>query len=299
MSQDWQSLKIMERHVDNVTILDMSGLLIEPGDGTFRTTVDRLLQEGQQKVLLNMEGIRYINSPGIGELVSATARARNAGAMLKMFSLPRKVHDILQITKLYTVWETFDDEAAAIRSFLHEQLRCQCPLCGYFAMPALYGEKEWQPQTCANCRARFVVSSSESSPEEIVLVSLQIQSYQEEYIEVIVCRPPIIRIVGRLDLFSSSALRKAWNVVAAPRVVIVDLGQITDIDEKGRAALFTLLANPGEGGRVVISVEGISSEVRTLIPSGPSVYASKAAALDALGDVPPTVPLPVRIWKSH
>jgi anti-sigma B factor antagonist len=84
-----------------------------------RDSVRDLLAKGQKKILLNLGDVNYIDSSGIGELVSAYTTVRNQGGELKLLNLTRKVHDLLQITKLYTVFDVKDDEASAIASYAH------------------------------------------------------------------------------------------------------------------------------------------------------------------------------------
>jgi anti-sigma B factor antagonist len=112
------SIKASTRQVRGVTVVDLSGN-IKLGEGTsvLRETVKDLLGKGQKKILLNLGEISYIDSSGIGELVSAFTSVRNQGGELKLLHLTKKVHDLLQITKLYTVFDVKDDEAAAIISF--------------------------------------------------------------------------------------------------------------------------------------------------------------------------------------
>jgi len=112
------TIKTKTRQVGDVTIVDLNGR-ITLGDGTklLRETVQRLLEEGQKRILLNLGEVASIDSAGIGELVAALLSARNRGGELKLLNLTRKVHDAVQITKLYTVFEISDDEPAAIRSF--------------------------------------------------------------------------------------------------------------------------------------------------------------------------------------
>jgi anti-sigma B factor antagonist len=112
------TIKTKIREVGDVRIVDLSGR-ITLGDGTkaLRETVQGLLAEGQKRILLNMGEVAYIDSAGIGELVASLLSARNRGGELKLLKLTRKVHDAVQITKLYTVFEISDDEGAAIRSF--------------------------------------------------------------------------------------------------------------------------------------------------------------------------------------
>jgi anti-sigma B factor antagonist len=112
------SVKISTRQVDGITVLDMSGrITLGEGSVQLRDTVRDLLAKGQKHILLNLGDVTYIDSSGIGELVSAFTTAKNQGGELKLLNLTRKVHDLLQITKLYTVFDVKDDEASAIASF--------------------------------------------------------------------------------------------------------------------------------------------------------------------------------------
>jgi anti-sigma B factor antagonist len=112
------SLKLSTRQVDGITVLDLSGR-ITLGDGSvkLRDSVRDLLGKGSKLILLNLGDVNYIDSSGIGELVSAYTTVRNQGGELKLLNLTKKVHDLLQITKLYTVFDVKDDEASAIASF--------------------------------------------------------------------------------------------------------------------------------------------------------------------------------------
>ena len=112
------NLKISTRQVDGVNIVDCSGrITLGEGSVVLRDQVKDLLGKGQKKILLNLGDVNYIDSSGIGELVSAYTTVRNQGGELKLLNLTKKVHDLLQITKLYTVFEVFEDEAAAVRSY--------------------------------------------------------------------------------------------------------------------------------------------------------------------------------------
>ena len=112
------SLKITTRQVDGITIVDCSGrITLGEGSVTVRDNVRELLSKGHKKILLNLGDVGYIDSSGIGELVSAFTTVRNQGGELKLLNLTKKVHDLLQITKLYTVFDVKEDEATAIKSF--------------------------------------------------------------------------------------------------------------------------------------------------------------------------------------
>jgi anti-sigma B factor antagonist len=112
------SMKFKTRQVDGVTILDLSGrITLGEGSVTLREAVQDAIAKGEKKLLLNLGNIDYIDSSGLGELVSAYTSVKNSGGELKLLHLTKKVHDLLQITKLYTVFDVKDDEAAAIASF--------------------------------------------------------------------------------------------------------------------------------------------------------------------------------------
>ena len=112
------SMKYTTRQVDGVTILDLSGrITLGEGSVTLRDAVKDVLAKGSKSILLNLANVDYIDSSGLGELVSAYTSVKNQGGELKLLHLTDKVHDLLQITKLYTVFEVHDDEPGAIRSF--------------------------------------------------------------------------------------------------------------------------------------------------------------------------------------
>src|SRR3954466_10988614 len=112
------SLKSSTRQVDGITVLDMSGrVTLGEGSVVLRDTIRDVLSKGNKKILLNLGDVTYIDSSGIGELVSAFTAVRKEGGELKLLNLTKKVHDLLQITKLYTVFDVKDDEAAAIGAF--------------------------------------------------------------------------------------------------------------------------------------------------------------------------------------
>jgi len=112
------SMKASNRQVDGVAVVDMSGrITLGEGSVVLRDTIRDLVGKGQKKILLNLGDVTYIDSSGIGELVSAFTAVRREGGELKLLNLTKKVHDLLQITKLYTVFDIKDDEATAIKAF--------------------------------------------------------------------------------------------------------------------------------------------------------------------------------------
>jgi len=111
-------MKIDTRTVGDVTVLDISGK-ITLGEGTMavRNTVREILKNGGKKIVLNLAEVNYIDSSGIGELVSSYTTVTNQGGHLKLLNLTKKIQELLAITKLLTVFQTFDNEQAALKSF--------------------------------------------------------------------------------------------------------------------------------------------------------------------------------------
>lgn len=111
-------LNISERQAGDVTVLDMSGkVTIGEGSVALRNTIRRLLGEGKKKILLNLADVGYIDSSGIGELVSSFTAVNKESGSLKLLNLTQKIQDLLAITKLLTVFDTYDEESEALASY--------------------------------------------------------------------------------------------------------------------------------------------------------------------------------------
>jgi len=111
-------LNINERQAGDVTVLDMSGkITIGEGSVALRTAIRRVLEEGKRRILLNLAGVGYIDSSGIGELVSSFTAINKEGGQLKLLNLTQKLQDLLAITKLLTVFDVYESEADALNSF--------------------------------------------------------------------------------------------------------------------------------------------------------------------------------------
>ena len=112
------SVKLTTHVKGDVTIVDVSGkLTLGEGTSAFRSTIRELVQGGSRKIVLNMADVSYMDSSGLGELVAAHTTVTTAGGEIKLLNLAKRVHDLLKLTKLYTVFEAFEDEAAAVGSF--------------------------------------------------------------------------------------------------------------------------------------------------------------------------------------
>ena len=111
-------LNIRERQAGDITVLDMDGrITIGEGSVALRSAIRRLLEEGKKQILLNLAGVVYIDSSGIGELVSSYTAINKEAGELKLLSLTQKLRDLLTITKLLTVFDAYETESDALSSF--------------------------------------------------------------------------------------------------------------------------------------------------------------------------------------
>ncbi|HLE69694.1 MAG TPA: STAS domain-containing protein [Vicinamibacteria bacterium] len=111
-------MKIDERAVDGVTVLDLQGkMLIGEGDELLREKVNQLVENGTEKIVLNLAEVPYVDSAGLGEIVRCYTTVSRKNGKLKLLHLTKRIHDLLSITKLLTVFETYDTEEEAVKSF--------------------------------------------------------------------------------------------------------------------------------------------------------------------------------------
>ena len=112
------SIKLNTRQVGDVSVVDVAGrITLGEGSSALRDALRDMVSKGQKKILLNLAEVSYIDSSGIGELVSGFTSVTNNGGQLKLLNLTKRVKDLLQITKLYTVFDIHETEVSAIRSF--------------------------------------------------------------------------------------------------------------------------------------------------------------------------------------
>ena len=112
------ALRIAHRKVDGVTIVELNGrLVLGTESASLREEMKRMASQGDTKILVNLAGVNYIDSSGLGTLVSGYTTLVSRAGEMKLLHLTERVHDLMHITKLLTVFEVFEDEAAALRSF--------------------------------------------------------------------------------------------------------------------------------------------------------------------------------------
>jgi anti-sigma B factor antagonist len=111
-------MQIEERVVNNVTILDLRGkITLGEGDEALKDKINSLIQQDRKKILLNLADVPYIDSAGLGEIVRTYTTVSRQSGQLKLLNLTKRITDLLMITKLLTVFETFDSEAEALKSY--------------------------------------------------------------------------------------------------------------------------------------------------------------------------------------
>ena len=111
-------MEIVERTVSDVTVLDLKGkMTLGVGDELLKDKINSLLAAGKKKLLLNLEAVPYIDSAGLGEVVRTYTTVSRQGGSLKLLNLTKRIEDLLSITKLLTVFDTFDSEAEAVKSY--------------------------------------------------------------------------------------------------------------------------------------------------------------------------------------
>lgn len=110
-------MEIHERAVGNVTVVDVTGNLVADSDSRLKDKVRSLVQQGQSRIVIDLAKVPYMDSSGLGELISVYTSTKNAGGALKLTGVTTRLHDLLTITKLVTVFDTYDDQESAIASF--------------------------------------------------------------------------------------------------------------------------------------------------------------------------------------
>jgi anti-sigma B factor antagonist len=112
------SIKIDERHIDGITVLDIVGkLTIDEAAERLRDKINSLIAQKETRIVLNLQHVPYIDSGGLGQLIASFGSVTRAGGTMKLLNVSKRNHDLLSITRLVTVFESFDSEADAVRSF--------------------------------------------------------------------------------------------------------------------------------------------------------------------------------------
>jgi anti-sigma B factor antagonist len=280
-------ISVQRRQVDDITVLDLRGrITLGEGSRVLRESIRDLLDGGKNRIILNLSDISYIDSSGFGELVAAFTAIRNQAGKLVLENLTQKVSDQLQVTKLFTVFEVYDTESNALSAFRPRRL-AHCPVCSYISTPPLLNnESVWAPQSCRSpgCRAQFTLESCASSDSLGVVKNVRIETYTNEYLEILSGNPITVGVFGRLDHFASSAFRRLGRALSKHRKVLFDLGETTEVDVGGRDALLSFITNATHEFQAVVSLEGLIEQNLEVFAGSINCYLKRRDALEALGD---------------
>jgi anti-sigma B factor antagonist len=110
-------MKIQERRLNDITVLDLDGTFALGGHADFKHQVEAIITGGNRKLLINLAKVSYMDSSGLGELISGYSQMRRVSGQMKLLNLSKRINQLLVITKLISVFETFDSESAAVSSF--------------------------------------------------------------------------------------------------------------------------------------------------------------------------------------
>jgi len=238
-------------------------------------------------VILDLTGVSYIDSSGVGVLVSGYTELRSRGKKLLLCHPRLKTRDLLYITKLATVFQAFPSVEQALSSDRSFRL-VYCPVAGC---------NTWTPvsngpqQVCMHCASEIEVALGQSgdSNEQGERSRLRIPSYVDEYVSIVPGTPCVLQIPRRFDLFANNALQKALNTVGwnsysrtYQLAAIVDLTELQELSEAGTAALVQMDQPKKDGNAAVFFAQTQSPEILQRISEYAAMHTSYAEAVAAL-----------------
>jgi hypothetical protein len=181
-----------------------------------------------------------------------------------------KLSDVLQITKLFTIFEVYESNRDAVVSFGSPPIRCLCPICGGICHPAQINQSNWKPQECITCGASVDVIFQGSAASPTIVRSITMASYlsEDDYAELRFLSERVLKIgiAGRLDLFTFTPVKKAWLAIPKPRKMIISLVDTTDISAGVLKALLSLATTTATGDELLVSLDGLKREQLLIFP---------------------------------
>jgi anti-sigma B factor antagonist len=278
-------LIITETDVDNITILTLSGkITIGEGAVQLREWVREKTGTGRNKIIFNMSDVSYIDSSGLGELISSYTTIRRAGGKLWMCHLTKKIADLLSITKLLTVYELANSVEEALTYMDSDRAFMSCPINYCLGRMFYNGPSASETYTCPNCAAQICLTEPPGKYSVPVLY-IDFPTYEGEYVRLIPGSPYLIEPVGRLDLFASKSLEKAWYTIKYQRRVIFGLGKTTELTSAGVQSLSRFCGYNDDSyfrHKSLISIEGLPENQLSILPSNLPIYKTQKAAEEEL-----------------
>jgi anti-sigma B factor antagonist len=263
-------MQIDEAVFDDVTVLTCKGkITLDEGDVLLRDKVNSLMSQGCLKVVFDWAEVPYIDSAGLHETVRSYTTVSRQRGRLVFCNLTKRINDLFSITKLLTVFETYDSIYEAVKSFGQGRFEVSCPSCG----PTTWANY-WSSRlllSCTECDARFsprvdagmlAPLETSQSREGATVVTAQVSDvwwftyyengYGQEGVHLRLGRPSIVAITGRLDLFALDMAQLALESVPAPRRVMFDTSHVRVSSPAGSARLNQLCDLGEAGNRSVI-----------------------------------------------
>ena len=305
-------MQIERRTFDAAVVLDLNGNFTGEHAGLLKDHIDALAAKGEKKLVLNLAGVPYIDSSGLGEIVYAYTTMQKRGGKLVLCALTKRVENFLSgltnLISIFDVGNTIDD---ALRLFEPSDFEVSCPVCPTDSWVTLLNTSGSYPSlTCPTCLTRYSVradadslkaaGSDKGADRPIPVAELDLRTYEGERIHVSSGPPVQIQIVGRLDLFASEVVEKAWRLIPAPRRVVFPMGYYTtEFTDKGLARVLDL-CRWTDNDRAVVQIDyQLSAELKGALPSDRRVHASAELAAEALGSVEHPSSISVRIRRSR
>ena len=277
-------MRIEKRVLHDVTVLDLKGsiTLSEGGDRVLKDSVKSLLEAGCKTIVVNLAEVPYIDSAGLGTIVQVYATSRHLGVPLYYAHPSARFKDVLQLTKLFTVFEVLSPEDL-VGNLADRRLVASCPSCEPGSWIALRAGPEYQP--CRRCGIQLKLSSWPSVPEggevDVECAILRAPTYDDEYVRLVIGTTQTITVKGRLDLFASDVVTRIWHLVPAPRRVIFEIAQ-SQYTEAGLQPLLDLCAISDESNRSAIVITGVTEKSRPSLPQHPAIHEGSSDAESAL-----------------
>jgi anti-sigma B factor antagonist len=256
-------MKLHQRQIGDAVVIDLRGSIVDfDHDNAIFEGVKAGLSAGNRKFVLNVEGVPYINSIGLGALVRAFWTVHRAGGVLCLSQLTKPIADLLSITTLLRVIEPFNSVDEALVDLGTIRVQTTCPRCGPDSWMRLAETYEYQ--CCPVCAMQFKVTYVVPFLGELRAAhvpAFRLPTYDGESVDVIVGTPSILVINGRLDLFASETVEQAIALLPRPRQVVCKPGT-PDITPSGFDALLRLCHASRDDSRLAISIEGLPSAVK-------------------------------------
>jgi anti-sigma B factor antagonist len=276
--------KIDKRYIGDAVVLELVGR-ITLGDSVLRDRVGELSSGSEPIVILDLSGISYIDSAGIGALVSSFTLLRNIKKELLICHPLLNVTDLLQVTQLASVFQVFPSVEQALSNDRSSIRLFFCPVAGCDTWtPTSSGTR----QVCMHCASEIDAAPDDTTGgnERREWSRLRIPSYVGEYVAIVKGTPCVLQIPRRFDLFANNALEKALNTIGWNKsynthqvAAIVDLSELQELSDPGAAALLLIDQPVTDGNAAVFFARPRSPEILQRISNSVAVHTSYAEAI--------------------